>query len=82
MNRRLLLLALLPAALAACGKRPGALRAPEGSDPVRFPAPYPNPKYDRPQPPEAPQARNTPAPTAQAPNTQASPAANSQAPIR
>jgi hypothetical protein len=49
VTRRLLLLALPALLLGACGKKPDVLKAPEGADPSRFPRPYPNPKYDRPE---------------------------------
>ncbi len=51
MTRRdILILALASAAIAACGKKPDLLRPPQGADPSRYPRPYPNPKYDAPNP--------------------------------
>jgi hypothetical protein len=56
LSRRAALLAVLAPAvlgLAACGKKPGMLRPPEGADPSRFPRSYPNPGYE-------PEPRNRP----------------------
>jgi hypothetical protein len=47
-RRAALALLLAPAmlGLAACGKKPGALRPPVGTDPTRFPRTYPNPRNE------------------------------------
>lgn len=55
-------LLLAASALAACGKKPGSVDAPPGTDPAAFPRVYPDPRLDGAPVPAATPQSPAPAP--------------------